>query len=268
MDRPDEFGRLAVEFNRMAAELEAGSTESQAAVLESQARLTSLVDQLDELILGMDAGRVIVFVNAAMAQYLDVDPEEVLGQYMPDLALGRPRVQQLFRPIALGQDAGIAPMAVERADGTPRYLQQRVIRLREPEGGQEGDYIVLLTDVTDYEMRTHEQTDFLAAMSHEMKTPIAAITMSVKLLEDERLGHLDEDQRELTETVRKNVARLLRMINEVLSLSESEAGVTKLQLAQLDIAQLVTGIREAVAPLATEKMVALTVDVPTDEYDA
>ena len=266
VQRADEFGRLASTFNRMAAELEAGSTESQAAVLESQTRLSALVDQLDDLMLGMDAGRAIVFINAAMARYLGVEPAEVLGQYMPDLALGRPRVQQLFRPLALGKDSSIAPFEVEEPDGTSRYLQQRVIRLREPESGEEGDYIILLSDVTDYEERTHAQTDFLAAVSHEMKTPIAAITMSVELLEDERLGHLDEEQRELTATVRKNVARLTRMINEVLSLSESEAGTTKLQLTQLDIGALVASAREAVAPLATEKGVRLEAVVPDEEY--
>ena len=266
VDRRDEFGRLAVAFNRMAAELEAGSTESQAAVLESQARLMALVDQLDELILGMDAGRVIVFINAAMAAYLDVDADEVLGEYMPDLALGRPRVQQLFRPIALGQQATSEPFAVDDADGTQRYLQQRVIRLREPEGGQEGDYIVLVTDVTDFEQRNHEQTDFLAAVSHEMKTPIAAINMSIGLLEDTRLGHLDEDQRELTATVRKNAARLFRMVDEVLSLSESEAGAAKLQLEQLDVNALVAEVRDSVAPLAEGKAVRLAFELPPEAY--
>ena len=123
VERSDEFGRLASTFNLMAAELEAGSTESQAAVLESQVRLSSLVDQLDDLMLGMDAGRVIVFINAAMARYLGVDPDEVLGQYMPDLALGRPRVQQLFRPIALGKASAIEPFEIEETDGTSRYLQ-------------------------------------------------------------------------------------------------------------------------------------------------
>lgn len=262
----DEFGRLAADFNRMAAELEAGSTESQAAVLESQARLSALVDQLDELILGMDAGRLIVFVNAAMARYLEVEPEEVLGQYMPDLALGRPRVQQLFRPIALGTASAIEPFAVEEADGRSRYLQERVIRLRDPESDVDGDYIILLTDVTEYEQRTHDQTDFLAAMSHEMKTPIAAINMSVRLLEDERLGRLDDDQLELTGTVKKNVARLLRMINEVLELSASESGTVKLELSQLDIGAIIAEATDSVAPLAEAKDIGLDCERPDGEY--
>ena len=266
VDRRDEFGRLATSFNRMAAQLEAGTAEGEAAILESQARLSALVDQLDELILGMDAGRMVVFVNAAMAQYLQISAEEALGQYMPDLALGRPRVQQLFRPIALGQDSAIEPFAVERADGTPRYLQERVIRLRDSESGEPGDYIVLLSDVTDYEQRTHERTDYLAAVSHEMKTPLAAIKMSVDLLDDPRLGPLDEDQRELTQTVRQNAGRLLRMVDEVLSLSASESGALRLDLTQFDIRALLTRTIGEVRPLAADRSVRLTLQAPPDAY--
>ena len=266
VDRRDEFGRLAVSFNRMAEQLEAGTAEGEAAILETQARLSALVDQLDELILGMDAGRMIVFVNAAMAEYLGVDPEEVRGKYMPDLALGRPRVQQLFRPIALRQDASIDPFTVERADGTLRYLQERVIRLRDPESGEPGDYIVLLSDVTDYEQRTHDQTDYLAAVSHEMKTPLAAIKMSVDLLDDPRLGALDEDQRDLTQTVRENANRLLRMVNEVLSLSVSEAGALRLDLTQFDIGGLLARVEAEVQPLADDRGVRVAVRSPEEPY--
>ena len=266
VDRRDEFGRLASNFNRMAEQLEAGSAEGEAAVLESQARLSALVNQLDELLLGMDAGRMIVFVNEAMADYLGVDAEEVLGQYMPDLALGRPRVQQLFRPIALRQDSGIEPFAIQEPDGTLRYLQERVIRLRDPETGEPGDYIVSLSDVTDYEQRTHEQTDYLAAVSHEMKTPLAAITMSVDLLEDPRLGGLDEDQRELTQTVRQNAQRLLRMVREVLSLSESEAGALRLDLTQFDVGTLLERVTRQIEPLATDKGIGLSYQRPAEAY--
>ena len=259
IERGDEFGKLAASFNAMAERLEAGSDESQAAVLASRERLKNLVDELDDMILGMDAERRIVFINAAMARYLDLDPASALGSYMPDLALGRPRIQQLFQPIALGESAAIEPFTVDMPDSGTRYLQERVVRAQPTGGAEEGDYIILLSDVTDYEVGRQGQSDYLATLSHEMKTPIAAIDMSISLLEDPRLGSLDDEQRELTHTVRHNADRLRRMINEVLALSKSEAGATALALEQVDIRDLLEATRQNVNAQLRDRQIHLAV---------
>lgn len=266
IDRKDEFGQLALTFNLMAAELEKGTTLSRSLALESQTRLSALVNQLEEMILGMDAERRIVFINPAMAEYLKLDPEEALGKYMPDLALRSSRLQKLFQPLALGKSATIEPFAVQEPSGATRYLQQRVVRLEESGEAQEGDYIILLSDVTNYEQKTHEQTDYLASLSHEMKTPIAAISMSVNLLEDVRMGALNEDQAEVTKTIRHNVQRLLRMINEVLALAKGEAGAARLSPVQVDVPQLLATAKRNVAPLANDKRVQVDVVSPTEHY--
>ncbi len=268
LEREDEFGRLAASFNVMAAELELGSDKNRAALLESQRRLKALVDQLDDFIIGMDAERRVVFVNAGMCTYLGIEEEDVLGNYMPDLALGRPRMQQLFTPIALGPGVSIEPFAVSGPGGDVRYYQQRVTRLVQVDEGTGADYIVLLKDVTDYEQRTHEQTDYLASVSHEMKTPMAAISMSVDLLEDVRLGPLADDQRELTQTIRHNVKRLMRMIDEVLTLARDEAGASKLVLSQVEVGELMHSGLENVAPLARDKGIKVEVERPDEPYSA
>jgi len=57
-----------------------------------------------------------------------------------------------------------------------------------------------------------------------VRTPISAIGMSLGLLKDERIGGLNEEQIELTETIRQNATRLLKMINEILDISKIETG--------------------------------------------
>lgn len=266
VERGDEFGKLAGSFNAMAERLEAGSDASQAAVVESRERLAALVDQLDQMILGMDAERKIVYINASMARYLQLEAADALGQYMPDLALGRPRIQQLFEPIALGQSAAIAPFTVEDVGVGVRYLQERVVRLQSGTPSSMGEYIILLSDVTDYEEGKHKQTDYLATLSHEMKTPIASITMSIGLLEDERLGVLDADQLELTQTVRHNANRLLRMVNEVLQLAKTEAGATALSLEQVDIVTLLESAKTDVTAQLRDRQVTLELVAPSEPY--
>lgn len=266
VDRSDEFGRLAVSFNMMAAQLDSASAQNLADVIETRNRLTALVNQLDELILGIDRDRVIVFINRPMAEYLGLDPQTALGQYMPDLALTKPRLQRLFEPIALGESAQLEPYAVDRADGSKAYYQERVVTLAPDASGEPGGYIILLRDVTDFAERTNRQTEFLATLSHEMKTPVAAIEMSLNLLEDDRLGELDDDQKELTGVVRDNNRRLLRMVNEVLQLSQNESGETRLHIDRVALPLVVETAREEVAPLLRNKSIAFEVDAADDLY--
>ena len=266
VDRSDEFGRLAVSFNMMAARLDDASAQNLAEAIESRNRLTTLVNQLDELILGIDRDRVIVFVNRPMEEYLGLESESALGQYLPDLALARPRLQQLFEPIALGEGSQPEPFPVERADGSTAYYQERVVTLAPDAAGEPAGYIILLRDVTDFAERTHRQADFLATLSHEMKTPVAAIEMSLNLLEDVRLGVLDDDQRELTGVMRDNNRRLLRMVNEVLQLSQNESGETKLRLDRVELPALIATAEHEVAPLLGGKRLRLETDARHDLY--
>ena len=261
LDRSDEFGKLARGFNEMAAKLEGFSAQNVAELVETRNRVTTLLDQLTELIFGIDRERRVVFINAPMAAYLGVDAVQALGEYLPDLALQNPRLAELFEPIALGKASAIAAIEAAAEDGTRLYYQERVIPVAD-EAGEPDGYIVLLSDVTDYEERTHRQTDFLATLSHEMKTPIAAIKMSLNLLEDERLGPLDEDQRELTQTIRDNSARLLRMINEVLQLSQTETTELRLALDAVRLPALIEEVLDAHLPLADAKAVTFGVDFP------
>lgn len=266
VDRSDEFGRLAVSFNMMAARLDDASEQNLADVIASRNRLTTLVNQLDELILGIDRDRVIVFLNRPMEEYLGLEAESALGQYMPDLALTQPRLQKLFEPIALGESDEPEPFAVMRDGGSRAYYQERVVTLAADAAGEPSGYIILLRDVTDFAERTNRQTDFLATLSHEMKTPVAAIEMSLNLLEDPRLGELDEGQREITEVMRENNQRLLRMVNEVLQLSQNESGETLLTIERVNLPEVLAHARGEVSPLLGAKRLGIDIVAQPDLY--
>jgi len=233
-NRKDEFGQLARTFNHMAEQLQSVSDINLNEVVSSRNRLFTLVNNLEDRILGIDANRNIVFMNSAMEEFIGISGKDMVGAYLPDLALEFPVVQQLFTLIALGQHQAEEAIESKTEDGEIEYLQQRVVEIHKNDGSLNG-YIILLTDVTDYENRTQRQTDFLAELSHEMKTPISAITMSVNLLEDVRVEPITEGQKGLTKTIRKNCDRLLHMVNEVLELSQTISTDIRLNLDTIEL---------------------------------
>ena len=84
--------------------------------------------------------------------------------------------------------------------------------------------IIVLKNVTGFKELDEIKSGFVATVSHELKTPLAAINMSLRLLNDSRIGELNAEQKKLTEEMKNEIRRLLKMVNELLNLSKIESG--------------------------------------------
>jgi protein-histidine pros-kinase len=105
---------------------------------------------------------------------------------------------------------------------------------------------------------------FLASMSHELRTPLNAIIGFTGTLLMELAGPLTDDQvRQLT-TVENSAKHLLAIINDLLDLAKIESSAVELALEQIDLVELVRSVTMSLAPLAVEKTLEFTVDLPDE----
>ena len=88
--------------------------------------------------------------------------------------------------------------------------------------------MILLKNITEFKELDSAKTTFISTISHELKTPISAIMMSLKLLEDARVGAMNDEQKALAESIKESSNRLLEITSELLKMTQVEAG--KLQL--------------------------------------
>ena len=88
--------------------------------------------------------------------------------------------------------------------------------------------VILLKNITEFKELDSAKTTFISTISHELKTPISAIMMSLQLLEDKRVGSLNGEQEQLSKNIRDNSQRLLDITGELLNMTQVEAG--KLQM--------------------------------------
>jgi signal transduction histidine kinase len=112
------------------------------------------------------------------------------------------------------------------------------------------------------EAASKHKSQFLANMSHELRTPLNAILGYTELILDSIYGEAPEKMRSVLERVQANGRHLLGLINDVLDLSKIEAGQLTLSLSEYSIAELVQNVYVAVEPLASQKNLTLTTDVP------
>ncbi|MFZ8360717.1 histidine kinase dimerization/phospho-acceptor domain-containing protein, partial [Staphylococcus aureus] len=71
--------------------------------------------------------------------------------------------------------------------------------------------VILLQNITPYKELDFAKTNFIATVSHELKTPISSIQMSLQLLENKRVGVINSEQKKLIESIKEDTGRLLKI---------------------------------------------------------
>lgn len=119
-------------------------------------------------------------------------------------------------------------------------------------------------DRTNEDLRaaTEAKSQFLASMSHELRTPLNSIIGFSEMLFRGMVGDLSEEQHKQIGMIHRSGLHLLALINDILDLSRIEAGAVDLVLEPFDAAEVVLEVAETLGPLATEKGLALAIDVP------
>jgi signal transduction histidine kinase len=105
---------------------------------------------------------------------------------------------------------------------------------------------------------------FLATMSHELRTPLNSIIGFTELLEQERTGPLNKEQKQQLGVVRESGSHLLNLINDILDISKIEAGQLKVSRESFDLRALIERATRATKPLSKEKSIELEVEIADD----
>ncbi|MGB0178291.1 MAG: sensor histidine kinase, partial [Owenweeksia sp.] len=122
----------------------------------------------------------------------------------------------------------------------------------------------MLKNITEYKELDQAKTNFIATVSHELKTPISAIKMSLRLLKDQRLGKLEEEQEEMVESIEWETNRLLNITQELLNATELEGGSIKLNLETVSPEDIVEEAIDSVITLAEDREIAIRKEMGTN----
>jgi len=108
------------------------------------------------------------------------------------------------------------------------------------------------------------KTNFLATISHELKTPLASSDFGLKLLQDERIGRLSEEQKNLVEHLKEDNQRMLKILSELLNMSQVEAGKMELVTKPVDPSKLIESAIASVLTSADEKHITIDKNIAAD----
>ena len=265
IEQTNEYGRVARAFNQMLVQLQEYRSSTLAELITERNRAASVVSGLDEGLLLLDENRRIILANPVACALLSRPVEQLVGQFAAAVA----RENDLMREILLPLDAQAARREQAVADapllriaqkGEEAYYRlavQELVSFNEALNKNEFvGQILTLRNVSDYKKLDQVKSNFLATVSHELKTPLSSINLNTKLLQDERLP-ADERQR-ITGHIRQETQRLQRMVAELLDVSRLDAGTgIQLDVRPTALAEVVSFATATVQPQLDDKRLRL-----------
>lgn len=254
VERKDEFGEMAQAFNQMAKKLDEYEHSNLARMIFEKRRTETIINQMNDAIVGLDEKNNLLFINSVASELLGLDIRLIVGRYAPDVALKNDLLRTL-----LNDETSTKPLKIF-ANERESYFTKETFEVKNED--QRIGRVVILKNITPFHDLDQAKTNFIATVSHELKTPISSIKMSLKLLQDERVGALNEEQKNLLTHIRDDSQRLLSITGELLDLSQVETGNIQLNLVAVAPRELVEMSLNAVRFVAEQKQISLRINLP------
>lgn len=258
----NEFSELAKEFNTMAAQLNKWESSNMAKLQSEKLRIEAIIEQMQDAIIGLNERKEILFINRVAAQLLNMNEKDVIGKdatavvKSSDLLSRILQVRNSDKPIKIYADGKESYFQLERREITVPVYEDRPDEIIKASNKTAGE-VYVLKNITQYKELDEAKTNFIATVSHELKTPISSIKMSLKLIADERIGTLNPEQQELIQHIKEDCGRLLKITGELLDLAQVETGNLQLNFVQADPKTIALYAIDAVAFQAEQKSIEL-----------
>ena len=245
----DEFGELAQAFNLMTRKLDEYENSNLASILFEKKRIETIINSMHDAIIGLDEKSFIIFVNEVACTLVGMTEPNLIGKYAPDVAMEN----DLLRNLLVSDQTKMKIYA----DNRESYYSKETLSVTSKE--KVIGKVVILKNITEFQQLDEAKTNFIATISHELKTPISSIKMSLKLLEDARIGAVNTEQKQLLGNIDDDARRLLQITGELLDMAQVETGKLNLNFGSTHPENIVDYAVKAVKFTADQKQVAINV---------
>lgn len=242
----DEIGLLSVAFNRM--------TEYLLHLIRQFAQVSgqraAILDSLSEGVVVCDLYGRITLVNPTMRRLLNLSAEAASPQHFAELPL-EPVTERVFN---------------KQTDNL-YALHNRILRVRGSaftvSGANEG-YVYIFQDLTDEVNIDRAKTNFIATISHEMRTPLTPLRGNLDMLRSGMAGTINDQQRAMIEDMRLQTSNMTRLVTNMIVVAELDAGALNIELEPTQVKPIVDKAAWPLRKALKTKNIELQIDLPED----
>ena len=252
-DEPGDLSQLKGVVSQMRERLAADVRQ----LRQSGQQLSSLLGTMSEGVVAVDNRGRILFANNAARGLLEFATPDTVGRPLLEAVRNRAvhdAVEQAF------DNAEPTRSEVEVGAQARRVVAVHASRLPgEPSPG----VLVVLHDVTELRRLENLRQEFVANVSHELKTPLTVIAASAETLLDGALGDPAHNVA-FVRRIAEQADRLHQLILDLLSVARIESGQSRFEIAVVPVKPLVEGCLTQFAAKAAAKQIALAAESPPD----
>lgn len=260
-DGTDEFAELARSFNEMVEQLNKWENSNLAKIQSEKLRIEAIIEQMQDAIIGLNEKQEILFMNKVAAQILNLDENKVNGSNVKDLMKKNDLLARIMnneknkQPIKIYADQKESYFQLQKREIIVPIFEDQELPVLQT--GKTAGTVYILNNITQFKELDEAKTNFIATVSHELKTPISSIKMSLKLMDDERIGLMNVEQKQLVEHIKDDCSRLLKITSELLDLAQVETGNLQLNFVKAAPMEIVNYALNAVRFQADQKNIQL-----------
>lgn len=252
--RNDEWGELSEAFQQMQSEL----TSREIRLTQNSQRLEAVLSSMIEGVIAIDPDGVVMLANGAACEMFSLTRPGLIGRKLLEIV----RIPELTEAIAaIRQDQIFLSTEFKTLTDPQRTLKARVSRLANE---NESGVAIILHDVTELRQLETMRRDFVANVSHELKTPLASIKAYAETL---RLGAINDQEKNLSfvENIEFQAELLNSQIQDLLQLARVESGATAFCIADVDVNLVCESCYQQFKDIAADSKLTLVRDFSESE---
>ncbi len=267
-----EFGDLAKSFNTMAQKLEEFNKSNISKLLTERKITETLLNKIQYPIIGFDRNLKITLINEEFLKIAGLEGRNLIGENVLEVAFENELLSKLIiiepeKENKFSFDKANSRIHIEK-QGKDTYFEKEIQDISYTTQNEKEEHIlghvIILKNITKFMELDLAKTNFIATVSHELKTPISAIKFSLQLLENEKTGALNNEQRELIRSCEEDTNTLLRLVSEILNFTQVETGKIQLNIMPSNLKEIIQYAINTNKPIADQRNIVIIEDYPQE----
>ncbi len=257
-ENADEINSLAEEFNKMSEKLQVYERLNLNKILYEKKKSELIIESMNEPVLLVDEKFNIILSNKTFNESF---PPELFDFGVIQTLLSPDKNIQNGKKYSDQEERFLKDdiMKVKDRNGNQKYFKVIAASLEIPESDMKGTVIVF-NDITKYQELDRMKSEFVAKVSHELKTPLTSLGMALGIIEDKIVGELTTQQNELVLSMKEDYERLNRLVYEILELTKLESSIGRVKFEKFEAHKLAEHILKKFSILAKENNIALIIN--------
>ncbi|VYU60831.1 HAMP domain-containing protein [Clostridium tertium] len=256
----DEIGELALEFNNMINRLYEYEIESKGSLQAEKDKSINIIKSISDPIILLDNSFKIKFINDKGKKFFNIYNDTYKDKNFLEVI----PIPEAFKFIKGSLEDDNKTKIIEFTKNNKKYFFNLTINAIKISGEDVQELSVLFKDVTDLKELEAVKTEFIGAVSHELKTPLTSIMMGIGLINNNNIGELNKKQKDIVKTIGEDVQNLNELVSNLLKISEIQGNKYSFNIKENDMKKLLNDVVLNFVNQAEEKNIELKLDINED----